>query len=140
MASGIAKGVRETFPEAYTAFMKHKKGDRKSLGLIDIVPVQRSGKKITIVNAFTQYNYGRDVDTLYVDYEAVRKSFKAVAQAFDTKVRIGIPRIGAGLGNGCWVTISNIIGELLGAKATELPVKQLLAQPKPSFLTEHGLR
>lgn len=30
--------------------------------------------------------------------------------------------------------------ELLGAKATELPVKQLLAQPKLSFLTEHGLR
>jgi O-acetyl-ADP-ribose deacetylase (regulator of RNase III) len=113
MASGIAKGVRETFPEAYAAFMTHRKGDRKLLGTLDVVPVQREGKTVNIVNAFTQLNYGRDADTLYVDYEAVRKAFKQVAATFDTKARIGIPRIGAGLGNGCWVTISNIIAQEL---------------------------
>lgn len=111
MNSGIAKGVRETFPEAYAAYMKHKKGDRALLGQLDVVTVERVGKPVHIINAFTQFNYGRDPEALYVDYEAVRKAFKSIASQFDRKTKIGIPRIGAGLGNGCWVTISNIINQ-----------------------------
>lgn len=109
MNSGIAKGVRETFPEAYALHANHRKGDKKLLGTIESVALDRGGKEVHIVNAYTQYNWGRDPEVLYADYEAIRKVFKAVAAKYDTTVRIGIPRIGAGLGNGCWVTISNII-------------------------------
>ncbi len=113
MNSGIAKSVRETFPEAYTSYMKHKAGTRSLLGQLDIVDVERAGKSVKIINAFTQFNYGRDADVLYADYEAIRKAFKAIATQFDRKCKIGVPRIGAGLANGCWMTISNIIHQEL---------------------------
>ncbi len=109
MNSGIAKEIRETFPEAYQSFLRTKKGDKKKLGTIDCVTVERNGKPITIVNAFVQPIWGRDPNILYVDYESVRKCFEAVAKTFDHQKIIGIPRIGTGLGNGCWVTLSNTI-------------------------------
>lgn len=109
MNSGIAKSVRETFPEAYDSFQQGKKGDKKRLNTIEQVTVKRNGRNVTIVNAFVQHSYGRDEDVCYVDAEAVRKCFKAAAEMLPKGSRIGIPRIGAGLGNGCWVSLSNII-------------------------------
>lgn len=108
MNSGIAKSVRETFPEAFKAHTALKRGDKSKLGDYTSVTVERAGKKVHIVNAYTQYAWGRDENTLYVDYEATRKVLEKIANDFPTG-RIGIPRIGSGLGNGCWVTMSNII-------------------------------
>lgn len=109
MNSGIAKEIRQTFPEAYESFAKGRKGDKKRLGTIDLVNTTRNGKPVQIVNAFVQHHYGRDESVCYVDAEAVRKSFKAAAEAIPKGSTVGIPRIGSGLGNGCWVSMSNII-------------------------------
>jgi hypothetical protein len=108
MNSGIAKQVRETFPEAFEADRKLKKGDKSKLGSYTSATVERAGKPVHIVNSYTQYNWGREEDVLYVDYEKMRKSLEKIAEDFPTG-KIGIPRIGSGLGNGCWVTLSNII-------------------------------
>lgn len=109
MNSGVAKTIRETFPQAYEAFLKGRPGDRSRMGTIDVVKVESHGKPLTIINAYVQYNWGRDPNVAYVDAEALRKSFKAIAKAVAPDQRILIPRIGAGLGNGCWVSLSNII-------------------------------
>lgn len=128
MNSGIAKEIRNTFPEAYQSFLKTPKGDKTKLGKIDCVTVERNGKPVTIVNAFVQYTWGRDPDVLYVDYEKIRSCFEAVSKQFDRNVKIGIPRIGSGLGNGCWVTISNIINQQMGNHnlvLVDLPSREL---------------
>lgn len=108
MNSGIAKSIRETFPEAYKAHQSLKQGDKSKLGNYTMATVERAGKPVHIINAYTQYTWGREPDVLYVDYEATRKVFEKIVNDFP-KGRIGIPRIGSGLGNGCWVTVSNII-------------------------------
>lgn len=108
MNSGIAKSVREIFPEAFEAHKQLKKGDKSKLGSYTMATVKRAGKDVHVVNAYTQYKWGRDEDELYVDYEKTRKVFEKISVDFPNS-RIGIPRIGAGLGNGCWVTLSNII-------------------------------
>jgi len=110
--SGFAKELFKAFPEAYEADQKTKKGDRKKLGTCDYVKVNRNGKEIIIVNAYTQVFYGRESSELYADYDAIRKVFEKVGKDFPGK-KISFPKIGAGLANGCWITISNIINDKL---------------------------
>jgi O-acetyl-ADP-ribose deacetylase (regulator of RNase III) len=107
MGSGIAKSIKDVFPEAYLADQQTRKGDKSKLGTYTHAKVNRNGNEIIIVNAYTQFKWGRE-NELYADYEAIRKVFKQIALDFPGK-RVGIPRIGAGLSNGCWVTVSNII-------------------------------
>jgi O-acetyl-ADP-ribose deacetylase (regulator of RNase III) len=136
MGSGVAKDIRETFPEAYEADCQTKKGDKNKLGTYSFVNtfVTRNGKKfpITIINAYTQYNYG--TDKKQVDYEAVRKIFKQINKDFKGKT-IAFPKIGSGLAGGCWLTISNII-------RTELknctPVLTVFNQPKKEYKKKKG--
>lgn len=109
--AGIAKEIRNKIPQAYDSFLNTKKGDIKKLGTIDTVDVIKDGKAFSVVNAFVQPKYGRDPSQVYVDYQALRKCFKQIAKDFDRNKIIAIPRIGAGLANGCWVTISNIISQ-----------------------------
>ncbi|MFK4132216.1 hypothetical protein ACI2KR_07975 [Pseudomonas luteola] len=124
MGSGIAKSIRSAFPEAYAVDQNTKAGDKRKLGSYTSVTVDRNEKQITIINAYTQYKYGRDQQELYADYKKIREVFNRLAGDFNGK-RIGIPRIGSGLANGCWATISNIIqSEMKGQDLTlvDLPV------------------
>lgn len=108
MGSGIAKQIREFYPEAYHADQATRKGSRNKLGTYSEASViTESGKPLTIINAYTQHSWGRE-DKLYSDYEAIRKSMRLINANYPGK-KVGLPRIGTGLANGCWVTISNII-------------------------------
>lgn len=107
MGSGVAKIVKERYPEAYEAY-KHFTDKYlpsyllgKALG-IDI----RNGP--TILNAITQEHYGRE-NTRYVSYDAVAKVFDALAKIYGVNAVINMPKIGAGLGNGDWNVIESII-------------------------------
>ena len=63
-----------------------------------------------IINAYTQYGYGRD--KVYVDYDAIRSCMREIKTKYAGK-RIGLPKIGAGLAGGDWGIISGIIDEEL---------------------------
>lgn len=108
MGSGVAKGIKENFPEAYAADLSTAKGDISKLGTYS--------KAITgdliILNAYTQYRYGRDKTVQYCDYKAIDNVFKLIAGNFHG-LRIGYPMIGAGLANGDWNVISEIIDKRL---------------------------
>lgn len=112
MGAGIAKQIRMAFPEAYQADLATKKGDRKKLGTYSKAVVNRNGRSIKIINAYTQYGFGNKETEAYVDYEAIRKSMESIAKN-EAQGRIVVPSIGAGLANGCWVTISNSITNAL---------------------------
>lgn len=115
MGAGIAKSIIYEFPEAFKADRSTMKGDESKLGSYTCANVTREGYSITIVNAYTQYDYRGKHN---VDYEAIRKVFRKIKSDFVSKM-LGFPLIGAGLAGGDWNIISKIIDEeLLGEDFT----------------------
>lgn len=107
MGSGVAKVIREKWPEVYESYHLHYKTFGLNLG--DILPVNTVDGKI-IVNAVTQENFGRD-GRQYCSYDAIEKCFEQInSRAVDWNVtEMALPKIGAGLGGGSWTIIENII-------------------------------
>lgn len=110
MDSGVAKQIKDAFPEAYEADLGTTCGDKNKLGTISIATVKRGDRTLTIVNGYTQYDYRGKL--LLVDYEAISLVMKAIREQFRGK-KIGYPKIGAGLGGGDWNIILNIIDDEL---------------------------
>jgi len=110
MGSGIAKTIKEQFPEAYAADCATTKGNEAKLGCFTKAYVKRVDHGFTVVNGYTQYAYGGNV--VNVNYDAIRKVFKSMKKYYSGK-RIGYPLIGAGLAKGDWSLISRIIDEEL---------------------------
>jgi len=113
MGSGIAKQIRKEFPGAYNIDQQTNKGDIDKLGEVTIW----FDTNVTVVNAYTQYNYGgRGVK--YADYDAIKNCMKKIKTEFTGK-RIGLPLIGCGLAGGDWKVVSEIIAtELDGEDVT----------------------
>jgi O-acetyl-ADP-ribose deacetylase (regulator of RNase III) len=113
MGAGIAKLIKKNFPHSFLADQKTGKGDKKKLGHYSFAAFENSGKKIVVINAYTQFNFsGHGV---LVDYHAVKKVFSRIKKDF-TNQRIGYPKIGAGLARGDWGIISKIINEQLNGE------------------------
>jgi O-acetyl-ADP-ribose deacetylase (regulator of RNase III) len=110
MGAGIAKTIKEYFPEAYEADLQTEKGSREKIGSISSVTVTRGINNITVVNGYTQYSPSGP--GILVDYEAVISVFREIKQKF-SGYRIGYPMIGAGLAKGDWQIISELILEQL---------------------------
>ena len=110
MGGGIALQIKNTFPEAFSVDSLTQKGSRDKLGTISVATIKRNDLVFDVVNAYTQFNYGRN--SMNVDYEAVRSCLKLVKQLFTGK-RIGYPKIGAGLAGGDWGILEKIFDEEL---------------------------
>jgi len=111
MGSGVAKIVKERYPEAFEMY-KYAASMH--------TPKELMGKNIiwfgdkTIVNSVTQETYGR-APKRYVDYDAVRLCMNRIQTFFGDPdsvhhiTEIAMPQIGAGLGGGDWNVIGSII-------------------------------
>jgi O-acetyl-ADP-ribose deacetylase (regulator of RNase III) len=110
MASGIAKDIRATYPNAYIEYMK--KYNTSGLILGEVIWAIDNDR--IIGNLITQKYYGKD-GKKYVNDDAIRSALREVNDFAklldDTLPRIGMPLIGAGLGGGDWKIISAIIEE-----------------------------
>lgn len=118
MGAGIAKAIKQKWPVVYIVDKKTNKGDIRKLGTYSYAVIHREGfdTDLTIVNAYTQYKYGRDRP--HVDYIAIQKVFQEIKRNFSGK-RIAYPKIGAGLAGGDWKKIKEIIDtELKGEDHT----------------------
>ena len=106
MGAGIAKSIKESFPEAYKADRQTPYADVTKLGKMSF------GKQgdLVILNLYTQFDTGKG---LKAHYDAIRECMKAVKKRYSGK-RIGLPLIGAGLAGGDWNIISKIIEDELG--------------------------
>ena len=113
MGSGVAKQIKEKFPEAYEADRTlTDKGDRAKLGTVSAAMIPEGD--LVIVNAYTQYEYGSD-DKKYTDYTAVRKAMEEINATFSPSTyKIRMPKIGAGRGGGDWDEIAAIIDDVFG--------------------------
>jgi O-acetyl-ADP-ribose deacetylase (regulator of RNase III) len=106
MGAGIAKAIKSEFPEAYQVDLKSGYGNREKLGSYSSVTVNKNGREITVINAYTQFHWrGRGIK---VDYDALKSVFQLVKKNYAGK-RIGYPLIGAGLAGGDWNVISQIV-------------------------------
>ena len=61
-----------------------------------------------VVNCYTQYNYGSNPNTTYLDYDALRLCMRKINHLFKGN-HIGLPQIGAGKAKGDWSKILHII-------------------------------
>ena len=108
MGSGVAKIIREQYPEAYDEYRKMyvsatDKG-LSSLPLGDVIWAESNGKWIG--NAITQKFYGRDGQR-YVSYDAVARAMWEINKFCPGPV--AMPKVGTGLGGGDWNVIAAII-------------------------------
>lgn len=112
MGSGVAKAIREKWPEVFHVYKRHCGDYQDPLGTINFIGTWDQTK--LIANMITQRFYGRNGER-YVDYDAVRKCMKLLnrrAGMYSAPPhRVAMPKIGAGLGGGDWEIISQIIEE-----------------------------
>ncbi|HEV7278792.1 MAG TPA: hypothetical protein VGN57_01160 [Pirellulaceae bacterium] len=110
MGGGIAWQIKNAFHEAEDADLATEYAAREKLGTLSTATVVRDGREFTVVNAYTQFEPGASAD-----YDAIRSCFQEIKRRF-AGMRIGYPRIGAGIGGGDWSVISAIIDEELAGE------------------------
>jgi O-acetyl-ADP-ribose deacetylase (regulator of RNase III) len=115
MKSGIAGQIAQKYPIVPERDLMTTDEANSKLGTVDFIHLPDSR---IICNAYTQLNYGRDKDVVYVDYHALSLCFNRIENylsnleyLYGKQLKIGIPKIGAGLANGDWKTIECIIEE-----------------------------
>lgn len=129
MSAGIAPKMAKAFEcDRFEMEAIWLKGDMDKLGLIDAasgyldngdIVMDFDGyfdnkeglKEIYVVNAYTQYNYGKnhkDGVEVPLDYEALTLCMRKINHRFKGK-HIGLPKIGCGLAGGDWSTVKQII-------------------------------
>lgn len=93
----------------YETFVLLPTGERVTKWNVDTLPP--SSVMITVVNSYSQYNYGRNHlngVAKPLDYEALTLCLRKINKKFMGQ-RIGLPKIGAGLAGGDWNIIKQII-------------------------------
>jgi O-acetyl-ADP-ribose deacetylase (regulator of RNase III) len=103
MGSGVAKAIRDKWPEAYTAdtVFSHQYINRPYLKLGQYSEAPVPG--LLIVNAYTQYDYlPRGVD--HFEYASFAVILQKLAHFYPNKDFL-FPQIGAGLAGGHWPQI-----------------------------------
>lgn len=115
MGSGIAKQIRERWPEVYRSYRAFYEDSIECcinmLGRIDIADTIDGH---SVINMFTQQFCGYD-GKRYTSYDAFVTALETIRYRIPIGYTIGFPKgIGCGLGGGNWKVISALIEEILG--------------------------
>ena len=122
MGAGVALQIAKTYPEAYLADRKTNFKDKNKLGTYSFwvgKNVFFPDKNITIVNAYTQYNYGIINQKSPFDYDAFKRVLPPIRGAFKDKT-IGMPKIGCGLGGADWLIVEKMINDCFGEREVKV--------------------
>ncbi|MCF7974261.1 MAG: macro domain-containing protein [Phycisphaerae bacterium] len=111
MGGGIARTIKAVFPATFEADCETIPGDKSKLGTCTAAQCPTDSGTVTVVNAYTQYDYAGP--GVLVDYDALARCLQWVAKTYPAQ-RIGLPKIGAGLAGGDWRRIEPIIETTLG--------------------------
>ena len=122
MGAGLARALREKWWEVFQADVQFsvthtpsEKLGRYSEAIIPPNKLTMGNYPLTIINAYTQLDFGRS-GKRYLSYDAVDEAFSAFTSYYSTELdspecRVGIPRIGGGLGGANWSIVRTIIEE-----------------------------
>ena len=116
MGSGIARSIREKWPQAYEADCTTLSGDKEKLGTFTMAVARVADNKILgILNAYTQFGFNKPGESNDVfEYEAFQKFLNTIADALvlgDQAISVGFPLIGCGLAGGDKTRILAMIEE-----------------------------
>lgn len=118
MGSGIAKQVREKYPNNYKNYCIMCK-EFKPSELLGRVFCGKVSDKFIIANLFAQENFGYD-GKCYTDYNALRKCLNVVANNSSHKT-IAIPYLmGCYRGGGDWNVVYQMIEEVFADSDCEI--------------------
>lgn len=108
MGGGIAREIRERYPEVAYVDGKTEKGDYMKLGnwTSEVVVRKNGSVEFDIINAYTQYNMSTGKDVF--EYSAFQLILEKLAFVYPGK-RFGLPYIGCGLAGGEQETIVDMI-------------------------------
>lgn len=106
MGTGIAKGVKEHWPEAYEADCKTTKGDFSKIGSFTKA-LAHDVPNLEIYNLYTQCRYGRD--KRYVNYGALSAALFNVDYHVDKSFPIITYPLSCGTAGGSWEIVSEIM-------------------------------
>lgn len=117
MNSGVAKAIRDKWPEVFTDYSNEHHLYGLALGGIYpcfVYQCKPFDVQKIIVNGITQQYYGRDPNVVYVDYGAIECVFRQTKillekMKLDTFATV---KIGSGLGNGSWERIEGLINKV----------------------------
>lgn len=113
MGSGVAKAIREKWPQVFRDYSRLFRGMIDNNSLMGVTVFTEVEPSLFVVSGITQLNYGND-GKRYVSYDAVERVFANVyTWAQKTKAPIYFPSIGAGLGGGNWNVIQAIIESVI---------------------------
>lgn len=110
MGSGLALAVKKKYPDCFVKYAHRCHLKEVSLGQ-NVWWSIPDNDNLYIANAITQKYYGRDKDTVYVNYTAIQDCFNDIFdQAAYTKMDVHVPdMIGCGLGGGNRSIVLDII-------------------------------
>lgn len=109
MGGGLAKQIKERFPEAWEVDRNTIKGSMYKLGNYTSALIKEGDQKFHIINAYTQYHYNRQGENKDVfEYTAFRLITEKLAKEYPS-ARVGMPLIGCGLAGGDKEKILDII-------------------------------
>lgn len=110
MNSGVAKAIREKWPEVYDRYRVKYECEVDLLGTIQ--PVIINAHK-AVINMFAQYNYGYD-GRRYTSYDAFWSCLGEIKKYLNPGTTIAFPRyIGCVRGGANWNVIYTMICEVL---------------------------
>lgn len=122
MKSGVAKAIVERWPAVAEADQATNKGDPDKLGTLSFTPVFCDDCEIRpVFNLYGQFTYGREKGMIYTDLKALGNALHQMKLFLDSmKIkRVGLPKLGAGLGGAKWEDVEScIITELSGLDVT----------------------
>ncbi len=95
MGSGIAKEIKERYPQAYEADLETESGDRMKLGTYTIAIADNDYHAFTIVNAYTQYKFNRSAERADLfEYTAFQLILEKLSAAAVENSHFGFPKLG----------------------------------------------
>lgn len=110
MGKGIAPQIARAFPDAAKIDKETVKGSKEKLGTYSVSHVN---KVCSVVNLYGQYGYWPQPEgRINTDYTALEKGLQLLGDVLRSKkpnARVGLPKIGCGLGGGDWVIVSELI-------------------------------
>ena len=112
MNSGVAKAIREKWPEVYKRYRVMYENEVDLLGKIQ--PIYIAENNCAVINMFAQYNYGYD-GRRYTSYDAFWNCLQEIKKYLNPGATIAFPyNIGCVRGGANWNIIHAMIVEVLG--------------------------